>query len=68
MILQATKNGRAGTVELSDAEAFALAQLCKRISWSAARDLSVDEEETSLMLNAADRVRGVLAEAGCAVR
>jgi hypothetical protein len=55
-------------VELDIHHAYALAQLCKRIGWSDARQLSASEEETRLMLSACDQVRTALDEAGVSVR
>ena len=56
------------TVELDAAQAWALAQLLKRIGWSDCRSLAEDEEQTRLMIAAAERVRAALAEAGYAPR
>lgn len=55
-------------LHLPEAEAYALAELCKRLSWSDARQLSVDEQEASTMLLACCHVRDALAQAGFAVR
>jgi len=55
-------------VELSAEQAWALAQLLKRIGWSDCRSLAEDEQQTRLMIAAADRVRAALAEAGYAPR
>ena len=49
---------------LTEAQAFALAELCERIGWSDCRSLAVDDHECRLMLLAADRVRGGLEQAG----
>ena len=56
------------TVELDAAQAWALAQLLKRIGWSDCRSLAEDEEQTRLMIAAAERVRQALAGAGYAPR
>lgn len=56
------------TVELDPQQAWALAQLVKRIGWSDCRALAEDAEQTSLMVQAIERVRGALAEAGYAPR
>jgi hypothetical protein len=53
---------------LSDAEAWALAQLVKRIGWSDCRALAVDDAEARLMIQATDRVRAALAAGGYAPR
>ena len=55
-------------VELNAAQAWALAQLLKRIGWSDCRALAEDEEQTRLMLQATECVRARLAEAGYAPR
>ena len=56
------------TVELDATQAWALAQLLKRIGWSDCRSLAEDEAQTRLMIAAAERVRAALAEAGYAPR
>lgn len=56
------------TVELSEAQAWALAELCKRIGWSDVRTLSVNEAEAHQMIGATDRLAGALREAGFAPR
>ena len=56
------------TVELDAAQAWALAQLVKRIGWADCRSLAEDEEQTRLMIQATERVRAALAEAGYAPR
>jgi hypothetical protein len=55
-------------VELNAAQAWALAQLLKRIGWGECRALAEDEEQTRLMIAAIERVRAGLAEAGYAPR
>ncbi len=55
-------------VALPGNEAWALAQLLKRIGWSDCRRLAEDEEQTRLMIAAAEQVRHALAEAGYAPR
>jgi hypothetical protein len=55
-------------VELNAAQAWALAQLLKRIGWSDCRNLAEDEQQTQLMIAAIERVRAGLAEAGYAPR
>lgn len=55
-------------VELEPAQAWALAQLLKRIGWSDCRSLAEDEAQTRLMLQATERVRQALAEVGYAPR
>ena len=55
-------------VELNAAQAWAIAQLLKRIGWSDCRALAEDEQQAELMIQAAERVRQALAEAGYAPR
>ena len=55
-------------VELEPAQAWALAQLLKRIGWSDCRTLAENEQQTALMIAAAERVRQALAQAGYAPR
>jgi len=55
-------------VELDTEEAWALAQLMKRIGWSECRALAQDVHESGLMIEAIERVRAALAEAGCTPR
>lgn len=56
------------TVELTEAQALALAQMFKRQTWSCWRELSVDEAEAYEMRAACERVRDALAEKGVAPR
>lgn len=56
------------TCTLTRAQAIALAQLCKRIGWSDCKELSSHEDELYGMLNATDRVRSALEDAGVYVR
>jgi hypothetical protein len=55
-------------VELSAEQAWALAQLVKRIGWADCRSLAEDQAQTLLMIEATERVRAALAEAGHAPR
>lgn len=55
-------------VELEPEQAWALAQLVKRIGWVDCRALAEDEQQTRLMIDATERVRQALAEAGYAPR
>ncbi len=55
-------------IELNAEQAWALAQLLKRIGWSDCKNLAEDEEQTRLMIEAAQRVREALAQAGYAPR
>ena len=56
------------SVQLTVAEAYALAELCKRIGWRDVASLAVDEDETRIMLQACDRVRDALAQVNVVVR
>ena len=53
---------------LSDKEAWAFAQLLKRITWSEMRILSVDTVEAHEMKDAVLKVQAAFAEAGIAPR
>jgi hypothetical protein len=55
-------------VELPPAEALALAQFVKRVTWEAMRECSVDEAECYEIRAAIDKVRSALAEANYAPR
>ncbi|MGE0853596.1 MAG: hypothetical protein AB7O44_28950 [Hyphomicrobiaceae bacterium] len=55
-------------VELTDAQAWNLAQFLKRVGFSDFRTNAQDDEEAYAMRDAADRVRVALAEAGYAPR
>lgn len=51
-------------VELSEAEAEALAQFVKRIGWTEWRNNARHDIEADLMRQACDRLREALAQAG----
>ena len=55
-------------VELNAAQAWALAQLLKRIGWTDCLRLAEDKEQTALMIEATERVRAALARVGYAPR
>ncbi len=55
-------------VELPRDQAWAFAQLLKRIGWSDCKALAEDEQQIHLMIQGAERVRAALAEAGIAPR
>jgi hypothetical protein len=55
-------------VELDGEQAWALAQLLKRIGLSDCRSLAQDDTEARLMIAATERVRSALAEVGYAPR
>jgi hypothetical protein len=56
------------TTELPPAEAMALAQLVKRLSWSEMRACAVDDDETYLIKAAVHKLQKSLAEAGYSPR
>lgn len=56
------------TVELTDAEAWNLAQFLKRVGFSDFRTNAQDDQEAYAMRDAADRVRVALADVGYAPR
>jgi hypothetical protein len=55
-------------VELDAEQAWALAQLVKRIGWADCRSLAEDEEQTRLMIAATERLRAALAAVGYSPR
>jgi len=55
-------------LELAPAEALALAQFLKRVGLDDYRRLAVDADEAWTMLDAGERVRAALADAGYAPR
>lgn len=55
-------------VELPPAEALALAQFVKRVTWTEMRSCAVDEAECYEIRAAIDKVRSALAEANYAPR
>lgn len=61
-------NGAAEFVELTDAEAWALAELCKRITYNECRANAVSEDEAYQMIYATSKVRDLLARVGYEVR
>ena len=52
------------TTTQTDAEAWALAELVKRISWDELRGNAANENEAYAMRDAVNRLQGALAEAG----
>lgn len=54
--------------ELTEAEVYALAELCKRIGFADARSLAIDEDETLNMITATCKLRDALELAGVVVR
>lgn len=56
------------TVTLTPEQAWALAQFLKRVGIDDYRGLAIDAEEAWLMLDAGERVRTALREAGVAPR
>jgi hypothetical protein len=57
-----------GYAELNEGEALALAQLCKRITFSDLRSCSVDDGEAYAMRDAVDKLQAALRTAGYAPR
>ncbi|MBA2674222.1 hypothetical protein [Ramlibacter sp.] len=55
-------------VELSDEQAWALAEFLKRVGWSEWRALAVDDEEARRMRDACEELRQELAYQGYAPR
>ena len=55
-------------VELSDQQAWALAQLLKRMGWSDWRALAVDDDEARRMRDACEQLRQELTYQGYAPR
>lgn len=55
-------------VELLELEAYALAELCKRIGFNDARALAAHKEEAYRMIYATNKVRDALANKGVVVR
>lgn len=53
---------------LTSRQAYALAELCKRISWTTCREMAVSDAEAEAMIAATDRVRSALEQAGVYVR
>ena len=56
------------TVELTDAEALALAQFVKRASWRDYRTNAVNDDEAYFMKDAGGKIQRALAEVGYAPR
>ena len=54
--------------ELSEQQAWALAEFFKRLGYSDVRPLAVDEQEAYDMIYAGEKVRAALAEQGYAPR
>lgn len=54
--------------ELSEQQAWALAELLKRVGYGDVRPLAVDEQEAYDMIYAGEKVRAALAEKGYAPR
>lgn len=54
--------------ELTNAQAWALAELCKRITWSDCRSNAVSDEEAYLMIDATAKLGAILARVGFSPR
>lgn len=57
-----------GYTELNEGEAFALAQMCKRITFSDLRSCAVDDTEAYIMRDAVEKLQAALRTAGYAPR
>ena len=68
MYQEADKENVEVHARLSPAQAWALAQLVKRLGYRECRGLAEDEDQAWLMLIGAERLRQALAEAGYAPR
>ncbi len=55
-------------LDLPMPQAYALAQLCKRLSWTDARGMAVDDDEARAMLSACNMLRASLGARGITVR
>ena len=67
--LRSTSTGRAPAAgDLTDDQAWALAELCKRIGYSDCESLAVDSKEAHTMIDATSILQGILTAAGYAVR
>ncbi len=55
-------------VTFTDAEAWAFAELCKRIGWSECRQNAVDDDEARNMIVAASKMQQAFGRAGFTVR
>lgn len=64
----ADRETSSGVAEMSEAEALALAQLCKRITFSDMRSCAVDDNEAYVIRDAVDKLQGALKAAGYAPR
>ena len=60
--------GRKEFIDLPDNLAWALAELCKRITFSDCRSNASDEDEAYRMIEATDKLRTVLGRVGYAPR
>jgi hypothetical protein len=56
------------TAELTPAEAMAYAQFLKRVGWRDYRTNAVNDDEAYEMVNAGEKIRAALADAGYAPR
>lgn len=54
--------------DLTDGEALALAQMCKRVPYAAIRELSADNFEADEMIEAVIKLRAALSAAGFSPR
>jgi len=56
------------TITLDEKEAWDLAQLFKRITWSGVADCAVDKEETQSMIDVIENARDQMANQGISPR
>lgn len=56
------------TLELSDREAYALAQFVKRLSWSGMRECAASQDETYAIRDGIDHLQRALRDVGYAPR
>lgn len=66
--ISAVSNVPHGHAELSDGEAWALAQFVKRVGWTEMRSNAVDEAEAEEMRSAIEKLQRALADAGVVPR
>ncbi len=64
MEIQIVAKGRHEVAELPDDVAWALAELCKRITFSDCRSNAVDDDEAYKMIDGTNTLGDVLARAG----
>lgn len=69
MHLQIAKpGGQVWSVELTEGQAWALAELCKRITFADCKSNAIDNNEAHQMIAATDKLGEALAKAGYTTR